>query len=109
MGACMQSVGGDCWECFDPDDAAGGEGPGSKEAAMLRCSYALDLGNARWEGACGVICANCAWLVQPHINPFHIAHQPPGGLGDAHQHLPVVCRAVRHHVELMGEPQVIPW
>jgi hypothetical protein len=48
MGSCLQSVGGDCWECFDPDDAVDGEeGPGSKAAAMLRCSYALDLGNAR--------------------------------------------------------------
>lgn len=48
MGACMRFVGGDCWECFDPDDARDGEGPASKESAMLRCSYALDLGNARW-------------------------------------------------------------
>lgn len=46
MGSCLQSVGGDCWECFDPDDVDG-DGAGSKAAAMLRCSYALDLGNAR--------------------------------------------------------------
>lgn len=48
MGSCLQSVGGDCWECFDPDDA-GGEGEGARAAAMLRCSYALDLGNARYD------------------------------------------------------------
>jgi hypothetical protein len=51
MGSCLQAVGGDCWECFDPDDAVDGEGAASKAAAMLRCSYALDLGNARF-GSC---------------------------------------------------------
>eukprot|EP00879_Flechtneria_rotunda_P019186 GHRR01020144.1.p1 GENE.GHRR01020144.1~~GHRR01020144.1.p1 ORF type:complete len:309 (+),score=109.62 GHRR01020144.1:1026-1952(+) len=45
MGGCLACTGGDCWECFDPDDDPN---TGSKsEAAMLRCSYALDLGNAR--------------------------------------------------------------
>jgi hypothetical protein len=45
MGACLSAVGGDCYECFDPDDDPI---TGSKsEAAMLRCSYALDMGNAR--------------------------------------------------------------
>ncbi|KAF6259619.1 S-adenosyl-L-methionine-dependent methyltransferase [Scenedesmus sp. NREL 46B-D3] len=45
MGSCLSAVGGDCWECFDPDDDPT---TGSKsDAAMLRCSYALDLGNAR--------------------------------------------------------------
>ncbi|WIA22484.1 hypothetical protein OEZ85_004780 [Tetradesmus obliquus] len=45
MGSCLSAVGGDCWECFDPDDDPA---TGSRsEAAMLRCSYALDLGNAR--------------------------------------------------------------
>ncbi len=45
VGACAASVGGDCWECFDPDhDPTTGE---LSDAAMSRCSYALDLGNAR--------------------------------------------------------------
>jgi hypothetical protein len=45
MGSCLSAVGGDCWECFDPDDDPT---TGNKsDAAMLRCSYALDLGNAR--------------------------------------------------------------
>lgn len=47
MGGCLAAVGGDCWECFDPDDDPT---TGNKsEAAMLRCSYALDLGNARYD------------------------------------------------------------
>ena len=42
MGACLYADGADCWECFDPDDAKGGE-----KCALAGCSYALDLGNAR--------------------------------------------------------------
>lgn len=43
MGGCMASVGADCWECFDPDDIK----PGERDS-LQGCSYALDLGNARW-------------------------------------------------------------
>jgi hypothetical protein len=43
MGACLPAHGADCWECFDPDD----DKPDGK-SAFVGCSYALDLGNARW-------------------------------------------------------------
>lgn len=39
----MALHGADCWECFDPDDVK----PEAK-SAFNGCSYALDLGNARW-------------------------------------------------------------
>ena len=43
MGACLAASGADCWECFDPDDVKEGA-----RTALAGCSYALDLGNARW-------------------------------------------------------------
>lgn len=39
MGGCLAAHGADCWECYDPDELKG--------QALIRCSYALDLGNAR--------------------------------------------------------------
>ena len=49
MGGCLHAAGADCWECFDPDDAK----PGHGRCALAGCSYALDLGNARWDGGLG--------------------------------------------------------